>query len=448
MNQIETFFSLAKKWFDFIAAATGKHKIQVIKDCKHANDGGWEALKTYLNPYIIFHIGTKSMESNIEPASEGFGNVQQMFAILAAEKGLSNALLSKVKATIASIKNDATRAFAADYIAHSIRIGITAETVNKAIGQSIIPTFGCMLANKYFDHQKDVVGKTISVTEKLDGIRALAFLSSENNITTVKVFSRQGQQIHGLTEIEEALIALSKKLEGRWVLDGELLISNRDGIPSKEQYKRTVKIVRTDSNSHKTGITYNVFDFIPYESFICGFCKSSYGNRRKALELVTEAIESTSICIVPIITTFKYDSLEAANQKIVELVTEARKSGKEGIMLNDCSAPYVCKRTSSLLKVKVFQDCDLEIIDFQEGTGKFANTLGALIVDYKGNKVGVGTGLTNEQRNEIWNNKERYIGRVATIQYFEETCDSKGALSIRFPVFVELREQGKEVSYQ
>lgn len=116
-------------------------------------------------------------------------------------------------------------------------------------------------------------------------------------------------------------------------------------------------------------------------------------------------------------------------------------------MLNICDAPYVCKRTNNLLKVKVFQDCDLEITGFQQGTGKFADTLGALLVDYKGNSVGVGSGMSDEQRKEFWDHQDRYLGRVVTVQYFEETNDADGNKSIRFPVFKELREEGKEVSY-
>ena len=89
----------------------------------------------------------------------------------------------------------------------------------------------------------------------------------------------------------------------------------------------------------------------------------------------------------------------------------------------------------------------MQIVGFQQGTGKYADTLGALIVDYKGTCVGVGSGLSDEQRHEFWNNQDDYRGRVVTVQYFEETCDADGNPSMRFPVFKELREDGKEISY-
>ena len=116
-------------------------------------------------------------------------------------------------------------------------------------------------------------------------------------------------------------------------------------------------------------------------------------------------------------------------------------------MINLADEYYQFSRTNALLKVKVMQDCDLEITGVQEGQGKFAGTLGALIVDYKGTPVGVGSGISDEIRRMIWADPDQYIGRVATIQYFEETNDADGKPSIRFPVFKELREEGKEVSY-
>ena len=117
-------------------------------------------------------------------------------------------------------------------------------------------------------------------------------------------------------------------------------------------------------------------------------------------------------------------------------------------MINISDALYEAKRTKNLLKVKAMQDCDLKIIGFEEGTGKNKGTLGAVIVDYKGFAVKVGSGFTDEDRKYFWENKDKLFGRVITVQYFEETTNKKdNSLSLRFPVFLELREEGKEVSY-
>ena len=134
-------------------------------------------------------------------------------------------------------------------------------------------------------------------------------------------------------------------------------------------------------------------------------------------------------------------------REIIRHLNAQRGLQHEGVMINLADETYQFTRTNALLKVKVMQDCDLEIIGVQEGEGKFAGTLGALTVDYKGTPVGVGSGLSDEMRRAVWANPDAYIGRVATIQYFESTHDKDGKESLRFPVFKELREEGKEVSY-
>ena len=82
-----------------------------------------------------------------------------------------------------------------------------------------------------------------------------------------------------------------------------------------------------------------------------------------------------------------------------------------------------------------------------EGSGEFSNMCGALIVNYKGFPVGVGSGISKDERIMFWNNKDQYIGRVIEVQTFEESQDQNGNLSLRFPVYKGLRPLGKEVSY-
>ena len=116
-------------------------------------------------------------------------------------------------------------------------------------------------------------------------------------------------------------------------------------------------------------------------------------------------------------------------------------------MINMSDAPYEYKRSSSLLKVKQMQDCDLMILGFTEGDGALTGMLGALIVDYKGGELRVGSGFTLADRSAFWQCRDQLIGRVVSVQYFEETTDDTGKPSLRFPVFLEMREAGKEVSY-
>ena len=81
-------------------------------------------------------------------------------------------------------------------------------------------------------------------------------------------------------------------------------------------------------------------------------------------------------------------------------------------------------------------------------TGRLTGKLGAFVVDYKGNALNVGSGMTDEQREEFWSIHNDLIGRVIEVKYKEESSDKKtGQHSLQFPIFVALREKGKEESY-
>jgi DNA ligase-1 len=98
--------------------------------------------------------------------------------------------------------------------------------------------------------------------------------------------------------------------------------------------------------------------------------------------------------------------------------------------------------------VKRFYTMDLPILRVEEGSGKYAGTMGNLVVDYKGNEVGVGTGFTDEHRDWFWQQREVVPGTLVEVKYKEISKNKQtGAESLQFPVFVGLRTDKSEVSY-
>jgi DNA ligase-1 len=92
------------------------------------------------------------------------------------------------------------------------------------------------------------------------------------------------------------------------------------------------------------------------------------------------------------------------------------------------------------MKVKKMNTLDLEVIGYEEGSGRLKGTLGALLVRYKdGNTVKVGSGFTDELRALIWLEPLDMIGKIIEVQYFEETTNADGGISLRFPVFKDFR---------
>jgi len=62
--------------------------------------------------------------------------------------------------------------------------------------------------------------------------------------------------------------------------------------------------------------------------------------------------------------------------------------------------------------------------------------LGAAIVTYKGKRVRVGSGFSDEQRQQFWANPNSIKGKIIEVQFHEETPDG----SLRHPRFVRVRE--------
>jgi len=78
----------------------------------------------------------------------------------------------------------------------------------------------------------------------------------------------------------------------------------------------------------------------------------------------------------------------------------------------------------------------VEITGLQEGTGKFEGQLGALVVNFEGVTVNVGSGLTDALRESIWLDKDSHIGRLVEVEYHEVTPDK----SLRHPRFIRFRD--------
>ena len=115
-------------------------------------------------------------------------------------------------------------------------------------------------------------------------------------------------------------------------------------------------------------------------------------------------------------------------------------------MLNTSGGFYRTKRTPDLLKVKKFHSADILCTGVFEGEGRLVGKLGGIYVDFRGNKVGVGSGFNDEQREYYWKNQDEIVGKIVEIKYFEESTNQKDdSISLRFPVFISVREEkGKE----
>ena len=216
-----------------------------------------------------------------------------------------------------------------------------------------------------------------------------------------------------------------------FMLDGELLLMNRPELTTGDLFKATTKVLKTEGE--KTGIKYHVFDMTSLSDFLYSDV-STYNYEHRRTHWLDNMVHTTNIEIIPVLAKIN-------THEIPEWSDYATQNGWEGVMLNAAKGYYRKTRSPQLLKVKKMHTADLEIVGFNQAlSGEFEGGLQSLNVRLDDeNIVQVGSGLTKEQRIEIWNNKEDYLGVMVEIQYFEETTNQNGGKSLRFPVFKTFR---------
>lgn len=415
------------------------HKQAVLK--KYKDDFiVQEYLKIAFDPYMVFGISTKKLYKEVKGEATDIGiiTVFKLFEYLEKHNTGTTAeilLCQKVLDEVASRDSECAELLE-KLICKDLSIGCDAKTINKEI-PDLIPTFNVQLANKYFDKPAIVEGKQFAITTKIDGGRIIAL--KENG--QVSFFTRAGQRYEGLVELEKELL---EKFPDGICLDGEITVADYTKYSSKEAYKRAMKITRKDGP--KTGVKMLVFDCMTAADFRRQCCELSWTERRTILEnefkFAALLGELQFFELLPVL----YCGTDTS--KIMEFLEYELARVQEGIMINICDAKYSFKRTNDLLKVKKMDTLDLEIIGFEEGSGRLAGTLGAVLVRYKNdNVVKVGSGFSDSVRSEVWANQSDWLGSICEIQYFEETRNADGGISLRFPVFKSRRTDKLEADF-
>jgi len=321
-------------------------------------------------------------------------------------------------------------------IIKDLRCGITEKTLNKILENSEwrIPVFTCQLATDSEKHTAKMTGlKRIEC--KLDGVRVLAVITRN----AVNLYSRNGKRFDNFPQIENDLESIKSKLKFIFrnnngiVLDGEIV---------GESFQALMKQAQRKTNVETKDMTYCVFDWIPFEEFERGYWNAQQHKRTELLESHKELFESTeSVRIMPGI---EVDLTTSEGHDVMRrFATDAVASGYEGIMIKDIDAPYECKRSSFWMKSKPVITVDLNIVGFEEGTGRNEGRLGAIVCegvdDDRNIRVNVGSGLSDADRDEYWTARDDLLGRVVEVAADAVTQNQDGSYSLRFPRFVRFR---------
>ena len=315
-----------------------------------------------------------------------------------------------------------------------LRCGTGAKLINKVV-KGTIPLFECMLAHDGAKHPKKITGECM-VEYKYDGVRVIAIV--QNGSATLH--SRNGKILSNFPHIEEALS--KPEFEGL-VFDGEVM---------SEDFQSLMKQVHRKEGAQTEDAYLAVFDMLTLAEFKAGgTSKTAEVRRGRLIELDHANLLPSSIRIVDAYSVnFDTDEGKAEFDKLNKT---ALAEGYEGLMIKPIDQGYKCKRSHAWLKVKPFIEVTLSVVDVEEGTGKNAGMLGALVVegndDGKFFQLNVGSGLTDDMRKDVWAVKDSVIGQLVEIRADAATQsqDSDDVWSLRFPRFKTFRgfEVGEKI---
>jgi DNA ligase-1 len=127
-----------------------------------------------------------------------------------------------------------------------------------------------------------------------------------------------------------------------------------------------------------------------------------------------------------------------------EFNKEQLAKGLEGSIIKTLTHKWKNGTSKECLKLKVEAEIDLIWTGSVEGKGKAAGMLGAMCLQSSCGRVKVdcGTGYTDAQRKQLWQERDSLHGSVVTVKANDlVTKEGSDTLSLFLPVFIELREK-------
>lgn len=412
-------------FFNKLAANNSRNfKIAELEACK--NDTLLrEIIKLALDPFTQFYIRKipKYTHNALQPIIALQYALSQLFD-LSSRTVTGNAAIAHLTDILSSCDPD-DAAVIERIIQKDLKCGVSVSTAN-AVWHGLVHEYPVMLCSQFDQKLVDKIKYPAIVQKKEDGMRFNAIVREG----ACEFRSRNGKEIQLLGELESEFICLANGMDV--VFDGELLVANDDGFCDRQTgngilnkaNKGTIKIDEAKQ------VHAQLWDMIPYIYFVTGHCPTPY------VERFTRLAEKGFPDKIHLVDTHIVKSLEEAQY----IFHEYLDNGDEGIILKDGSGEWEDKRAKHQIKFKGELECDLKIVDVEEGTGKYAGMLGAIVCESSDGKlrVNVGSGFNDEHRKTF--KKKDLIDRIVAIKYNMRSKNKAGEESLFLPIFVELRE--------
>lgn len=416
-----------------LAATSSRLEKEAILRANSENDLLKSVIKLALDPFIQFYI-RKIPKYKASKVTLTLASALDKLGELSSRNKTGNAGIEHLTYIMESV-NAEDALVIERVIEKDLRCGVSEATVNK-IWPRFIPTYPVMLASGFEGKLIEKFNWPGFVQLKLDGMRFNAIVRNGK----VELRSRNGKELNIPNELfHQSFTELAKFYQEDVVFDGELLVINDSGKPLDRKTGNgilTKSIKGTQSKAEAGMVRATLWDAIPFNAFVEGVFDTPYHKRLKSLTTSLTNVPQNLAHLLSIV-----ETKEVENQyQATELFNKYLQLGFEGTILKDRNGIWEDKRSKGQIKFKGELECDLKVVDWEEGTGKNKGRLGNLVVESSDGviRVGVGTGFTDLDRDTI---KPNVVGKIVSIKYNARIQDKRGNVeSLFLPVFVEIRE--------
>lgn len=444
---------------DSIKNITGKIEMLNILNKEKDNEALKQIFLYTYDPFRVYHVDERKLFKyaggiNIEEDSISFqsayDNLFNTLDMMSLKGSTSDADINVLRFRLAFLNAALNvedlfgyREFIDRIILKDILIGVGVTTINK-VWPGLVPTFNVQLASP----MEKTINEPCFIEPKYDGARCITIVDIGKG--SVKQYTRNGKQINDYDQITKQcydMVAAMFRAGDVIVLDGEI---------KSENFDSTMNYLFSKSSNKRA--MYYVFDILQYDEFIGKVqCPPLTQRKSHLLWLFTEAFDKLNWDVADernVVEQVTYKRLKApvSMADVEDLAEILVADGFEGAMVKEEKMLYnpACKSgfRAGWHKYKFMQTIDAEVVGWEYGTGRLADTMGRITVEIfydkaankiygygdapfsaKSIKVGVGSGFSDEQRARFERGENC---SVVEIKYQEHTKDG----SLRFPVFV------------
>lgn len=403
------------------------------------------------NPFVTFGVKKVPVTEGIVDAENPWFEFNDLLEKLQKRELTGHAARDAIARMSERFDSEEWNIFCAAVLKKDLRAGISEKSINKICKNSEykVPVFACQLATSCDDRPEMKNKKRLE--PKLDGVRVLMHVQFDPSTKSCKVvsYSRNGKVFDNFTHIEQQIsdnvrelmsatkpiATAARSLTDSFFFDGEVV---------GKSFNELMRQARRKTDSKAADTVYHIFDVIPEADFLRGHWNTQLEFRVKLLQSMKSCIDE-KLPNVELLDSIEVDlDVNEGRDQFRRYANDSVAAGFEGIMIKDMGAPYLCKRTTYWMKWKPTITVDLPIIGLEEGTGKNVGRLGAFICEGTDHgkfiTVNVGSGFSDEERQEYWDNQADIVGCTAEILCDVISQNQDGTYSLRFPRFVRFRD--------